>query len=69
MVISYGPCQFPTLGFIVERYKLIRDFQGEKFWTLTLKCLKQGKQEEVKFEWERERLFDKLACLVLMERC
>lgn len=36
-IVSYGPCQFPTLGFIVDRYKQIKDFVAEKFWTITLK--------------------------------
>lgn len=34
--ISYGPCQFPTLGFIVERFQQIRGFQSEKFWNIDL---------------------------------
>ena len=36
-IVSYGPCQFPTLGFIVDRYKKIKDFVPEKFWSITLK--------------------------------
>jgi len=35
-VLSYGPCQFPTLGFIVERFQQIRDFRPEKFWQILL---------------------------------
>lgn len=35
-VISYGPCQFPTLGFIVDRHQKIRDFKAEKFWSIEL---------------------------------
>jgi DNA topoisomerase-3 len=37
-LISYGSCQFPTLGFVVERYKAILDFIPEDFWKI------EGKQ-------------------------
>lgn len=36
--ISYGPCQFPTLGFVVDRYWKRKAFRSEKFWCSVL-CL------------------------------
>lgn len=33
-LISYGSCQFPTLGFVVERYKAIQAFIPEQFWKI-----------------------------------
>ena len=36
MVLSYGPCQFPTLGFLVERQSQIDNFVGEQFWFLKI---------------------------------
>ena len=35
-VVSYGPCQFPTLGFVVERWARIETFIPEDFWSLAL---------------------------------
>lgn len=35
-VISYGSCQFPTLGFIVDQYKRVKNFVPEKFWYLQI---------------------------------
>lgn len=35
-VVSYGPCQFPTLGFVVERWARIETFVPENFWTLEM---------------------------------
>ena len=35
-LISYGPCQFPTLGFVVERWARIETFVSEDFWTLEM---------------------------------
>lgn len=32
--ISYGPCQFPTLGFVVDRYTAIEKFTKERFWSI-----------------------------------
>ncbi|KAA0168790.1 hypothetical protein FNF28_02337 [Cafeteria roenbergensis] len=35
-LVSYGPCQFPTLGFIVDRYLQRAMFRPEPFWAITL---------------------------------
>ncbi|KAL9183480.1 hypothetical protein ACHAXT_004336 [Thalassiosira profunda] len=35
-VVSYGPCQFPTLGFVVERWARIETFVPEAFWSLEM---------------------------------
>lgn len=35
-VVSYGPCQFPTLGFIVDQYKRVKNFVPETFWYISI---------------------------------
>ncbi|ODQ64850.1 prokaryotic type I DNA topoisomerase [Nadsonia fulvescens var. elongata DSM 6958] len=65
-VISYGTCQFPTLSFVVDRYKRVKSFESEPFWTLTITVEKDG--IKVNFKWERGNIFDRLAVLVLYEQ-
>nr|CAB3457482.1 unnamed protein product [Digitaria exilis] len=55
-VISYGPCQTPTLGFCVQRYQQITTFKPEKFWSLKTYIIKAG--DEIQLEWDRKKLFD-----------
>ena len=69
-VISYGPCQFPTLGFIVQRKWDIDAHVPEEFWKIRLTHRPQqgqsngGQSNEsgggvsADFSWARERLFD-----------
>ena len=38
-VLSYGPCQFPTLGFVVERWARIQTFVPQDFWTIELSLI------------------------------
>ncbi|EER06087.1 prokaryotic dna topoisomerase, putative [Perkinsus marinus ATCC 50983] len=66
-ILSYGPCQFPTLGFVVQRWLLQRNFIREPFWTI--KCTVSGPMVEVKLLWGRHRLFDHLATTLLYDRC
>lgn len=55
-VISYGPCQTPTLGFCVQRYLQITTFKPEKFWAVRPYIMQNG--YELQLEWERDKLFD-----------
>ncbi|XP_066994969.2 DNA topoisomerase 3-alpha, partial [Anabrus simplex] len=66
-LISYGSCQFPTLGFVVERFKSIQNFIPEPFWKIRVNHTVDG--VSVEFAWKRVRLFDQLACQVLYDCC
>ncbi|DAA73507.1 TPA_exp: DNA topoisomerase [Trichophyton benhamiae CBS 112371] len=66
-LISYGSCQFPTLGFVVERYWRVRNFIPEPFWSIKLMHQKAGTW--VNFSWARNHLFDRRTAVILYERC
>jgi len=66
-VVSYGPCQFPTLGFVVERYRKRAAFVSDRYWQIGCDC-KGGGGEVVRFNWERERCYDRLTAVVVYER-
>nr|POE88077.1 dna topoisomerase 3 [Quercus suber] len=66
-VVSYGGCQFPTLGFVVDRYFRVRNFIPEAFWGINVMHEKNG--IKVKFSWSRGHLFDRMAVVILYERC
>ncbi|KAJ8967382.1 hypothetical protein NQ317_018526 [Molorchus minor] len=64
-LISYGSCQFPTLGFVVERYQAIEDFISEPFWRI--KMNHTVKDITTEFSWKRDRLFDKNSCEAILD--
>jgi DNA topoisomerase-3 len=66
-LISYGSCQFPTLGFVVDRYLRVRNFVPEQFWYVLVRHEKDG--IDVKFSWKRGHLFDRMAVIIIYERC
>lgn len=66
-LISYGSCQFPTLGFVVERFKAIQAFIPETFFKI--KVIHEYEEDTVEFSWKRNRLFSHTACLVLYQIC
>ena len=57
-VVSYGPCQFPTLGFVVDRFEQLRQFVPEKFYKLRTVVCRGDRQ--VNFSWSRARTKDRL---------
>ncbi|TIC69335.1 prokaryotic type I DNA topoisomerase [Wallemia mellicola] len=71
-MISYGPCQFPTLGFVVDQYQRIKDFISEAFWYIFVSIIHRdddGKDSNVVFHWQRDRLFDPDLSFILYEQC
>jgi DNA topoisomerase-3 len=66
-IISYGSCQFPTLGFVVDRYHRVRNFRPEPFWLITLVHVRD--RIKVNFHWRRVHLFDRAAVTIIFESC
>ncbi|GAA0138254.1 DNA metabolism protein [Lithospermum erythrorhizon] len=67
IILSYGPCQFPTLGFIVERYWEIQAHEPEEFWTIN--CTHNNNEGIATFNWMRGHLFDYTCATMLYEMC
>ncbi|XP_064118388.1 DNA topoisomerase 3-beta-1-like [Macrobrachium nipponense] len=57
-LISFGPCQTPTLGFCVERHDFIQSFKPETYWVLQIRVA-VTQERQMTLEWERVRSFDK----------
>lgn len=64
-VISWGPCQFPTLGFIVDRYLQRENFITNKYYTITVSILLNNMKCTLK--WNRNRLYDRYVCVILYD--
>ncbi|XP_034948917.1 DNA topoisomerase 3-beta-1 [Chelonus insularis] len=57
-LISYGPCQTPTLGFCVQRHDEIQTFKPDPYWVLQV-IIKVHNNQELTLNWSRVRSFDK----------
>ncbi|KAL8477361.1 hypothetical protein ACS0TY_029602 [Phlomoides rotata] len=67
VVLSYGPCQFPTLGFVVERFWEIQSHEPEEFWTIN--CTHNSEEGTATFNWMRGHLFDYTCATIIYEMC
>nr|XP_018265665.1 DNA topoisomerase III [Kwoniella dejecticola CBS 10117]OBR87823.1 DNA topoisomerase III [Kwoniella dejecticola CBS 10117] len=71
-LISYGPCQFPTLGFVVDQYNRVQSFVPEIFGYIYVgieRTDEEGEVRTVEFKWRRNHLFDMDIAAILYEQC
>eukprot|EP01094_Clydonella_sp_ATCC50884_P016000 TRINITY_DN2668_c0_g3_i1.p1 TRINITY_DN2668_c0_g3~~TRINITY_DN2668_c0_g3_i1.p1 ORF type:complete len:846 (+),score=211.68 TRINITY_DN2668_c0_g3_i1:225-2762(+) len=64
-IVSYGPCQTPTLGFCVARHDEIQQFSPEPFWSIAVKVQRNG--VPVDLTWARKRVFDHNTAILFHE--
>eukprot|EP00577_Skeletonema_sp_RCC1716_P004887 CAMPEP_0113381834 /NCGR_PEP_ID=MMETSP0013_2-20120614/5519_1 /TAXON_ID=2843 ORGANISM="Skeletonema costatum, Strain 1716" /NCGR_SAMPLE_ID=MMETSP0013_2 /ASSEMBLY_ACC=CAM_ASM_000158 /LENGTH=1160 /DNA_ID=CAMNT_0000264299 /DNA_START=12 /DNA_END=3495 /DNA_ORIENTATION=- /assembly_acc=CAM_ASM_000158 len=56
-VLSYGPCQTPTLGFCVQRHLEMETFKPEPYWLLDLGIMNSGTM--CRAVWDSGRSFNR----------
>jgi DNA topoisomerase-3 len=56
-VLSFGPCQTPTLGFCVQRHLDIETFKPEPYWSLDLGVMNAGSM--CRATWDSGRSFNR----------
>lgn len=58
-LVSYGPCQTPTLGFVVKRHDERMWFTQEQYWTLKVQLKHKSWTSKLPIRWNRGRIFDR----------
>uniref|UniRef100_A0A5K4F1G8 DNA topoisomerase n=1 Tax=Schistosoma mansoni TaxID=6183 RepID=A0A5K4F1G8_SCHMA len=66
-LVSFGPCQTPTLGFCVKRHDQIQSFKPETFWRIKVSGV-DDTGGVLEMSWNRDRIFDKEAASVFLNR-
>lgn len=72
--VSYGPCQFPTLGFVVSRFEQVREFVPESFWYIYMSLSRPNaggrtnEDETTVFNWRRNHLFEEIVVMALFDK-
>ncbi|EIE27522.1 prokaryotic type I DNA topoisomerase [Coccomyxa subellipsoidea C-169] len=67
-IFSYGPCQFPTLGLIVQRQWEIQAHVAEPFWYIYA-MYRAPEGQSCTLHWQRDRLYDHVIATILYETC
>ena len=66
-VVSFGPCQFPCVGFVAERQARIDSFVPEAYWSISMEHTVG--ERRVAFTWRRGRVYDRATAVLMLERC
>ena len=67
-LISYGPCQTPTLAFVIQRHDAILSFQPQPYWVLDVTVLSPNSGGKMHLSWSRERELDRNRAVFLLSQ-
>ena len=67
-LISFGPCQTPTLGFCVERHDAIQTFVPVPYWVLVPTVQVTPTSTPIALSWDKEREFNHSLALAAFNR-
>lgn len=65
-MITYGPCQTPTLGFCVDQAEKIKKFIPEPYWSIETVINEKGKAFILK--WGRGKIYDRIITSIIHAR-
>lgn len=66
-MLTYGPCQTPTLGFCVDQAEKIKKFVPETFWRVEAQVVDE-KGGLHRMKWCRGKIFDKTVVSAIHQR-
>jgi len=67
-MLTYGPCQTPTLGFCVDQAEKIKKFIPEPYWTIETVIGEKGFGKVFVLKWQRGKIYDRTVATIIHSR-